>query len=163
MKIGSLVLVAHGSSSPFFGRHGACFYLWEESSMNGFYVFSAFVIAFATWYALVKHYTPHEVYKPHYHDKVKRRAVTEKIGEMIKQADKGGAHFIPSMRLQVAREIHRQLEMDNGGANDSATGGAQPQPERILQQPTLEHTQQDSKKNPYNGPRALATHGHPQG
>jgi len=128
--------------------------------MGGFFIFSAFLIVFAAMYALIKHYTPHEVYKPPRYDRVKRKAVTEKLGKMIDEADKGGAHYIPSMRLQVAREIHRQLEMDNGRANDSVARGAQPQPERILQQPTLEQAQQDSSKNPYNGPRALAANGY---
>lgn len=97
--------------------------------MNGLLVLSSFVIVFAGMYALVRRYTPHEVYKMPRYDRVKRRAVTEKLGKMIDEADKGGAHYIPSMRLQVAKEIRRQLEMDNGGINDSATGGAQPQPE----------------------------------
>jgi hypothetical protein len=74
-----------------------------------------------------------------------------------------GAYFIRPMRPEVAKEVLRQLEVKGGGANDSATGGAQPQSERILQQPPLEHPQQDSQAHPYNGPRALAVNGYTQG
>jgi hypothetical protein len=86
-----------------------------------------------------------------------------KLKAEVSAAEEGGAHMIKPLRLPVAREVLRQLEVKGGGANDSATGGAQPQSERILQQPPLEHPQQDSQAHPYNGPRALAVNGYTQG
>ena len=90
----------------------------------------------------------------------KRELCIRKLKTEIGEAEEGGAHMIKPLRLPVAREILRQLEGDGGGANDSASGRAQPQPEPILQQPALEQEKQDSGKNPYNGPRALAANGY---
>lgn len=91
----------------------------------------------------------------------KRQVVIGKLKAAIDAA--GAAHFIAPMRVQVAAEILRQLEDSGGGTDDSATRGAQPQSERILQQPALEQAQQDSGKNSYNGPRALAANGYKTG
>jgi hypothetical protein len=44
-----------------------------------------------------------------------------------------GAYFIRPMRLEVAKEVLRQLEAKDGGTNDSVTGGAQPQPQQVLE------------------------------
>ncbi len=91
----------------------------------------------------------------------KRQVVIGKLKAAIDAA--GAAHFIAPMRVQVAAEILRQLEDSGGGTNDNPAGGAQPQPERILQQPALVGEIENCQAHPYNGPRALAANGYKTG